>query len=346
MKTCDEMVNSLLKRRERFLLEQKQKRKTAAKITAAGGCCALAAVIGIGIRNSGMLREKHTVVPENSSAISDNFSSVNSEPAKEIPTPQVPDHSSVIWADGGSGSGVDGFGMLDNECYETFGSNGKRIYPSLSEAFEKYDDDSVFAIAAYCYGYDDNFVYNGKTLAQYIDEEMAIWDKIELRLQLLKCGDSLKYGEALYQTGTPDGERWAESYYYNEVSRFGQELISEYIVDGEFLKDKLTEDLRDLDNERKDRMQSYERARIACSTYIFETAAEQINAQGVYCETKYSSDRPYLLVIFATKDEFEALSIDNIYKWHFALAQKNENEFFASDFIDECGVLEHGLGDE
>ncbi len=29
MKTCDEMVNSLLKRREEFLLEQKQKRRTA-----------------------------------------------------------------------------------------------------------------------------------------------------------------------------------------------------------------------------------------------------------------------------------------------------------------------------
>lgn len=327
MKTCDEMVNSLLKRKEQFLLEQKKKRRTAAKITVAGGCCAL--VIGTGIRNSGMMLEKETIIP-------DSFSSINSELAqddtvKENSIPPAPDYSSVIWAEGG----------FDDDSVDTVESatselNGKRIYRSLSEAFDKYGDDSIFAIAAYSYGYDNNFVYNGKTLAWYEAEEREAWDKYELRYQLMKFGDSLKYGEALYLTGTPDGERWAKEYYDEIVSMFGQELISEYIVDGEFLEDKLTEDISESENEYMAVRETYEQGRIACSKYIYETAAEQINAQGIYCETKYSSDSPYLLIIFATKDEFETLSFDKMHNWGFALAKKDEDGFYTSDFcIDE-----------
>lgn len=331
MKTCDEMVNSLLKRREQFLSEQKKKRRTAAKIIAAGGCCALAVVIGTGIRYSGMMLEKETIIPDNSSSI--NSELAQDDPVKENSIPQAPDYSSVIWAEGGfDGDSVD-LTIAESETSEL---NGKRIYHSLSEAFDKYGDDSIFAIAAYSYGYDNNFVYNGKTLARYEAEERAAWDKYELRYQLLKFGDSLKYGEALYLTGTPDGERWAKEYYDEIVSMFGQELISEYIVDGEFLEDKLTEDISESENEFMAVRETYEQGRIACNKYIYETGAEQISAQGIYCETKYGSDRPYLLIIFATKDEFETLSFDNMYKWGFALAKKGEDGFYASDFcIDE-----------
>lgn len=329
MKTYDEMVNSLLKRREQFLLEQKQKRRTAVKITAAGGCGALAAVIGMGIWNSGMLLEKETIIPDNSSSI--NSELAQDDPVKENSIPQAPDYSSVIWAeDGFDGDSVD---IVESAEFATSEFNGKRIYHSLSKAFDKYGDDSVFAIAAYSYGYDNNFVYNGKTLAQYEAEEKAAWDKYELRYQLLKFGDFMKYKEALYLTGTPDGERWTEEYYDEIVSKFGQELISEYIVDGEFLEDKLTEDISESENEFMAVRETYEQGRIACNKYIYETAAEQINAQGIYCETKYSLDSPYFLVIFAAKDEFETLSFDNMYQWRFALAQKNENGFYASDFI-------------
>lgn len=331
MKTYDEMVNSLLKRREEFLSEQKKKRRTAVKITAAGSCCVLAAVIGAGILNSGMPLEKEIIIPDHSSAISDDSSTVSGEPATANPTPQAPDYSSVIWAEGGFDDGS----AVDTVISETSELNGKRIYHSLSEAFDKYGNDSVFAIAAYSYGYDDNFVYNGKTLAQHEAEERAAWDKYELRYQLLKFSD-LKYGEALYLTGTPDGERWAKEYYDEIVSMFGQELISEYIVDGEFLEDKLTEDVSESENEYMAVRGTYEQGRIACNKYIYETGAEQISAQGIYCETKYSSDYPYLLVIFVTKDEFETLSFVNMNKWGFALAQKNENGFYASDFIIDC----------
>lgn len=332
MKTCDEMVNSLLKRREHFLIEQKQKRrKTAVKIAVSGCYCALAAVIGAGIWHSVISSNKDTIISENPSVTSDNSSAASSEPAKEnLTAPQAPDYSSVIWAENGSD---DIFNTLEIETSEL---NGKRIYPSLSEAFNKYGDDSVFAIAAYCYGYDDNFVYNGKTLAWYKTERNAAWDRFERRYQLMKFGDSLKYGEMVYREGTPDGERWSEEFYNDIVSTIGEELISEYIVDEEFLKDKLFEDISKSKSEFSNIDDTYNQGRTACWKYIFETAAEQIPAQGIYCETKYSLDSPYLLVIFASKDEFETLVFDNMDKWCFVLAQKNENGFYAGEFVIDC----------
>ncbi len=53
MKTCDEMVNDLKKRRELYLEEQKRKRKMIVRLSSSIGCCALAVVIGIGIMHGG-----------------------------------------------------------------------------------------------------------------------------------------------------------------------------------------------------------------------------------------------------------------------------------------------------
>ncbi|MCH5205176.1 MAG: hypothetical protein J1F03_10525 [Oscillospiraceae bacterium] len=340
MKTCDEMVNSLIKRRDEFLAEQKQKRRTAAKIYTAGGSCAVAAAIGVGVFNSGILREKKAIVPDDFSAISDNSSSINDEPVKDDPVkepPSAPDFSSVIWAEEGKGGIPSGdVGAYVEQDFMRLYWNGKEIYRSLYNAFEEHGDDTVFAIAARCYPYDENFVYNGKTLARYNDEEMEIWDKEIRRIQLIKVGDSLKYGEALITTGTPDGERWDEELYYRTVSEIGEEILSEYIVDGEFLKDKLERDISDLDNERMALLQSYKQGRDACRKNMFETAAEQITAQGIYLETMYDLGSPYSLIIFATKDEFAALTFDGMQKWYFALAEKcsDGDSYVAGEFID------------
>lgn len=330
MKTCDEMVNSLLQRREQFLLEQRQKRKTAAKITAAGGSCALAAVIGVGVWNSGMLRDKKTIHPDNSSAISDSSFSASDEQENstvQIPvSPTAPDFSSVIWAENGSGSVSEFVEAADHETIEL---NGKCIYPSLSKAFEKYGDDSVFAIAAMCYGYDENFVYNGKTLAEYEAEEKKLLEKAELLKHLLygifyenKDG---KYFKII------DGKPFEQ-----HIAELPEDIRREYIVDGVFLKDKAEKDMNDTFEKFDVAMEAYEQARCACRAYIVKTAAEQITAQGIYCEMMYSFDSPYLLVIFATKDELAALTFDGMQKWRFTLAEKclDGDGYLAHEFID------------
>ena len=54
MKTCDEMVNSLLERREQYAAAQKRKRTGIARAAASMCCVCLVALMGIGVWNGGM----------------------------------------------------------------------------------------------------------------------------------------------------------------------------------------------------------------------------------------------------------------------------------------------------
>ncbi len=86
---------------------------------------------------------------------------------------------------------------------------------------------------------DEKFVYNRKSLAEYATEadgERLLYDKLS---SLLKVGNELKYGGDLYTVGTPDGKKWAKKLYQKTVADLGEDLISKYIVNGEFLKEKL-----------------------------------------------------------------------------------------------------------
>lgn len=330
MKTCDEMVNSLLKRREQFLSEQKQKRKTAAKITAAGGSCALAAVIGVGVWNSGMLRDKKTILPDNSSAISDSSfaaSDGQGNSTAQIPvSPTVPDFSSVIWAE----EGVDTNISIGEDAEGEFDSfNGKIITRALSETFNKYSDDSVFAVGVFYIPYeeyiDDDFVYNGKTFGRYHAEFIEEWWKGMALLYLRNNGEYLKYGEALYQEGMPDinGYEWTKEKYDDAVEIVGEEYLSEYIVDGEFLKDKL---LRDIDialEASYASLQVLKQARAAYKAQALENTAERLSSQGIYCELRNGSEQ---LIVFVTKDEFAELTFDDTGSWIFGMAQEKEND--------------------
>lgn len=53
MKTSDEMVSSLLERRDAYVARQKQKRRTVMKITSAACAFALVALVGLGVTRTG-----------------------------------------------------------------------------------------------------------------------------------------------------------------------------------------------------------------------------------------------------------------------------------------------------
>lgn len=53
MKTSDEMVRSLLSRREAYAVEQRRKRKIAARITASVCCVGMVILLGVGLMRSG-----------------------------------------------------------------------------------------------------------------------------------------------------------------------------------------------------------------------------------------------------------------------------------------------------
>ena len=203
--------------------------------------------------------------------------------------------------------------------------NGKTItlflYDALSDTKNK---DSLIAIGV-GFEIDTNFVYNGKSLAQYAleaDAERLLGGKLG---QLLKLGDSLKYGDALYKTGTPTGEKWSKELYDETVETIGKDLIAKYIVDGEFLVEKLEADIAAC-GENKQCLIAYEEARNAFCRFAVNEAVKTLEGKNINYEIRNETG----LVFFITADEFASLHLDNVS--HFGFASKDGD---GMDFVEE-----------
>ena len=179
--------------------------------------------------------------------------------------------------------------------------NGKYVSHRLYDALERAQDGDIFAIRALPV-IDGDYVFQGKTLAVYyleMSEESNLPEKLA---QLLKVGDALKYGDQLYLTGTPEGEKWYEELYHETVDFFGEDLLSEYIVDGQFLKEKLQEDL-EASSQKTDAAEAYKEARAA---YLAETV------QALPCALP-AQRCPYddnCFILFFSRQAFLQLSFD------------------------------------
>ena len=296
MKNCDEMVNNLLERREQYNADKKRKRKAAMRISSVICCFLLVAVVGFGVWQSGIFNTHPSSTQEGVFI-----------PGK---IDDVSDYT-VIWADTNNET-------EDNAIVEW---NGKQVVLSLLTALQNAPQNSKVAIMARPH-IDDDFVYNGKTLAEYYKEaenERNFPDKL---WQLIKVGESLKYGETLYQTGTPDGEKWAQSLYEETIEFFGEDLLSKYIVDGVFLKEKVEADI-DAAQSEKTAQNAYE---LACCKYFEQTinaTAKQIDPQAIDYDIIDDAD---FLIIFASENEFAALSFDGIENWYFSFAVEDYND--------------------
>ena len=179
-----------------------------------------------------------------------------------------------------------------------------------------------------------SFTYEGKTLAELAlaaEAEKYLPDKMT---ELLKLGDELKYGTALYETGTPDGIRWDQAFYEEKVAYFGEALLNKYIVDGVFLRDALEADIAALtyisvttpDGTTTTTAYGETGARtlyaLAYAAYletVLPAAAAQLSAAGIPCErAPYRNDA---LIFTATAQQLESLPLDDPASWEFSLNQ-------------------------
>lgn len=335
MKTCDEMVNSLLKRREQFLIEQKQKRrKTAVKIAVSGCYCALAAVIGTGIRHSVISSNK---ISGNSSVISEN--SFPSSSGSEKITPPELDRSRVIWADSDADADDVISGYIVNAAEGIFDSfNGKTVTKMLSGALKEHGDESIFAVGVFYFPYcteteAENFIYNGKTLAEYEKDAMVKCFRSMDLSYIRNNAEYLKYGEEYYKTNTVtiNGTPWTKYEYDRAVSLVGEEFISKYFVDGEFLEDEFSRVRDTASEEYRAAEDAYVEAHNAWRTSLLEKETERFTSLGINCELRTD---PELLVIFVTKDELSELAFDRESgHWVFGLARGDKQRDVLGDLV-------------
>ena len=159
------------------------------------------------------------------------------------------------------------------------------------------------------------FKYNGQDLTEYA---RADYSEYAIKLKDLQMyGNQLQYGETIYTTGMPDGTKRTKEWYEERVEYFGEELLSKYIVDGEFLEEKLRADINELMNNNR---KAYEEAEKAYFSYISDEAIKQLDKQNIRYE--YMTE-PKRLVIYVTAEEFKSLTLDNVTRYGLDISVAN-----------------------
>lgn len=177
-----------------------------------------------------------------------------------------------------------------------------------------------------------DFVYEGKTLSQIAIEFENERQKPEKMKELLKWGDALKYGKALYETGTPDGAKWSKALYDDKVAYFGEELLGKYIVDGEFLREALENDIAALPTIKvtapdgtstviyagdESAAKQYTLAYNAYLETVLPQTVSELSASGIRCERDAYMSNAF--VLYATAGQLEDLPQQFSENWYFDL---------------------------
>ena len=363
MKTYKEMADDALSRISQYEIEKQNKRKKITRIAAPTvGCCLIAAVC-IGMWLSGTLNDriklastddvneggkqytseeieaqnqqekqlKQQYEKQQEELANRELENVKSENSKQIDG--KPDEQIII-----SGSedikGLESSSM--NFCIFWW-KNKVSMYGDLYQAIND-NPDGTFAVTAKYRPTPESvtdFTYEGKTLYRLAidaDNEKMIPDKMA---ELLKYGDELKYGTALYETGTPDGIKWDRALYEEKVAYFGN-LLDKYIVDGRFLVDQLKNDIETLKSinvtmpDGTTTTMTYgdtsarEQYALAYDIYLKGVLAETekiLLANNIKCErAPYATDSMNIVV---TADELENLPLEHMEFWVFGLTNTN-----------------------
>lgn len=163
----------------------------------------------------------------------------------------------------------------------------------------------------------DSFEYKGTTYREIRsrdDELRALGRKL---LDFPKEGEWLKYGELLYTTGTPDGEKWAKELYEERVAYYGEEFIAEYIVDGEVQTEKIDETLQEIEAELDGLSKTLSELLGAYHQSYGESLKELFSKAGV-CAVMQDGR----LFLFVTADELAELKISDKGDYRLSLAER------------------------
>ena len=185
--------------------------------------------------------------------------------------------------------------------------NGKEVMSNLYDVLRKPNDEVLPITFKLSASPDYDFEYKGKKMSDYANANYSE-DMQKLR-DLMGYGNSLKYGEMLYTTGTPEGMKWTQEWYEDRIEYFGEEILSKYIVDGDFLEEDLRADINELMNNNRI---AYDEAEKAYYSYISDEAIKQLDEQNIRYE--YMTE-PKRLVIYVTAEEFKSLSLDNVSRY-------------------------------
>lgn len=144
MKNCDEMVNSLFERRERYNAEQKKKRAIITRTATSMCCVCLIALLGFGMWQGGMF---HTTPPDQTTgdALYSDMKDTFDESKGESPDNPVANNKIIVHQMDGISADksniclfIDDFVAMDKaELNEYYGIN---VFPTVPDDLKEWED--------------------------------------------------------------------------------------------------------------------------------------------------------------------------------------------------------------
>lgn len=238
----------------------------------------------------------------------------NVEPSivdQELPT----DIDKILWAGNGQSNPSD---PDDADAFVEW--NGWSMDYSLYEVLNRADKtDFIAVVVSKNNSIDrDSFEYKGTTYGQLRAEQDDLHALREKYVDFPKMSEWLKYGELLYTTGTPDGEKWTKELYDNTVAYYGEDFIAKYIVDGELAFDLLNDDLLacehrigEISNEIVELIEAYHKS------YVDDV--EDIFVRSGTCTIVRNGS----VFLFVQKDELAKLNVKGKNDYMLSLAKRS-----------------------
>lgn len=188
--------------------------------------------------------------------------------------------------------------------------NGMLVSLNLYNALIEAEDSQEFIIIVADSNNESfyDYVYEGKTYAEYEAEREELLNLAGKVGQLLKDGEYLKYGELLYTEGY-----WSKELYDKTIEFYGEELINKFIVDGVFLKDDAETYYNEIKQQAKNIYENLDLIRNECYRSFAVEHFEVFKEAGYNVELKESC-----FWLFITKQEFAKLSVDKA-RYEFTL---------------------------
>lgn len=312
MKTYEEMAQSALERIGAYEAKRNERKKIT-RIAVPTVCACLVALLGVGLWWSGAFSRRAPIAdPEAPGEAITTAQPTATAPTEPTQAPCKTEIGGTVkptapQSQKGPAGSDNGFAMF---WWRRKLNVGGQLYWALER-----DPSGTFTVAAtYRPTTADitDFTYGGETLAALAvaaDNESLLPEKMA---ELLKCGDELKYGAALYTTGTPSGVTWSKELYDETVAYFGADLLNKYIVNGEFRKEALQADLAVFDDTARAK---YKRAFAAYMDDFMPRQIARLTANGIRCERAGYANN--VLTAVVTADELENLPLDNLKWWSF-----------------------------
>ena len=258
---------------------------------------------------------------------------VNNQESTLYPTETLPsvELDQIVWGTENEIFGITSDSLVESADSDTFyitdfsmavlTQNGWEMTGELHRALKDAQPNTYLAILvsrSYDYTAMMSFTYQGQSYGEW-QVERDIWKTRKQKLsELIKEGEWLKYGEALYTQGTPDGEKWTRELYEERVNFYGAYFLSEYIRNGTLLSDKIAQDM----TEAESRLQDIENTVTeAMKAYEMQNAHEdflKFAKKGVCCAIRGGQ-----LYIFVTPRELNRLYIRGKSEFFLSLADRS-----------------------